>query len=155
MDKWQLTRLQQQQQEIISLVTPLAATFIQKHHRTDKWSIHENLAHLGRYQEIFQDRVETILKETRPLFDRYQAENDPGFSPWLKLPSDELLVKMKKDRAAIATRLDSLTTEQFQLQGSHPVFGLMNIREWLSFFLLHESHHIYTLFRIIKQYQTS
>src|SRR6266542_1985639 len=42
----------------------------------DKWSIFENIAHLGRYHEVFLQRVQTILKEQDPLFDRYVADTD-------------------------------------------------------------------------------
>src|SRR6201993_1513189 len=47
-----------------------------------KWSACENLAHLGRYHEIFLERLERILTERNPAFERYRAEDDPGWEAW-------------------------------------------------------------------------
>jgi hypothetical protein len=32
--------------------------------------------------------------------------------------------------------------------GHHPVFGEMNLIQWLNFFLLHEAHHLFTIFKL-------
>jgi hypothetical protein len=41
--------------------------------------------------------------------------------------------------------------------GEHPVFGKMNMIKWLHFFLLHEAHHLFTIFKLASgmQYATT
>jgi hypothetical protein len=40
--------------------------------------------------------------------------------------------------------------DQLALKGTHPKYGTLMITEWTEFFLLHEAHHLFTLFRLSK-----
>lgn len=146
-------RLTHQHNQIDSLVKDLPVHFIQKRHIPEKWSILENLAHLGRYQEIFLDRIRRVLSEEEPHFGRYVAEQDAEFESWLNLELEITLSKIREDRVEIIELISSLDEVQFNRKGVHPKFGRMNILEWTEFFLLHESHHFYTIFRLIQQFK--
>ncbi|RFM27719.1 DinB family protein [Deminuibacter soli] len=113
-----------------------------------KWSIFDNLAHLGRYQQIFKERIELILTGSEPQFARYVAEEDPEFARWQHKSPDELLQDMQSERFDLNHFLSSLTDEQQQLKGSHPVYGNLTIEDWIEFFLLHEAHHFLTIFKL-------
>ena len=43
-------------------------SFLTLRPQPEKWSVHENLAHLGRYHEVFKERLETMLNQTSPTF---------------------------------------------------------------------------------------
>lgn len=114
-----------------------------------KWSIHENLAHLARYQEVFLDRLLAILKGDSPAFERYSADQDPEFPTWTSLTTDELISKFKITRRKMFNFLIELKNEEVEKKGRHPRFGEMNIAWWTEFFLLHESHHLFTIYALL------
>jgi uncharacterized damage-inducible protein DinB len=114
-----------------------------------KWSARENLAHLCRYHEIFLERLSRILREDRPQFERYRAEEDERWPSWSPLAVDLLLARIRQLRQEVRSKVASLSSEQLARTGIHPVLGEMNVPLWLEFFLLHEAHHLYAiLFRL-------
>ena len=146
-------RLQNQYQQVIRLIDGLDETFISCRHRPDKWSIKENLAHLGRYHEIFMHRIESILGMNQPEFGRYRAENDPDFSTWKALETALITERTIQLRATATKELETLHDHYLKRQGKHPKLGLLSIEEWTEFFLLHESHHIYTVFWLVNEFK--
>ncbi|MEM6767930.1 MAG: DinB family protein [Bacteroidota bacterium] len=142
-----------QYEEILSLIEDLPEDFILTNHIPDKWSIHQNLAHLGRYQEVFHQRMEKILSEDTPEVGRYSSENDPGFQNWVPLPSQEVVSRTQVFRKEFSQQFISLSAETLLRVGTHPVFGNMKLEEWLHFFILHEKHHFYTIFRLIMRFR--
>ena len=148
-----LHRLQNQHFQINFLLQGLRVDFLQKRHRPNKWSIHENLAHLGRYQEVFLQRIARILKENQPQFGRYKAEQDELFEKWLQLPTPIILDKIQTHRKIIVEKLLQLKEKQTHKTGTHPKLGMLDISEWTEFFLLHEQHHFCTIFWLIHEYK--
>jgi uncharacterized damage-inducible protein DinB len=116
-----------------------------------KWSAHENLAHLGRYHEIFQERIERILTEPNPVFTRYRAEDDPRWEAWRMLAHKEVAEKLASLREQLVTKLKSLTAEDYARTGIHSKFGKMTLALWLEFFLVHEAHHLYAVLQQVRR----
>lgn len=120
----------------------------------DKWSAHENLAHLARYHEIFLERIDRILNEDRPVFFRYRAEEDPEWEVWRQHPYGDLIGRLATLREQLVLKLKSLSDQDIKRVGVHPKFSEMELSQWLEFFLVHESHHLYLIFlqvRILMQ----
>jgi uncharacterized damage-inducible protein DinB len=115
-----------------------------------KWNIHDNIAHLATYQPIFINRIRRILKEHNPAFDAYKADNDPDFIAAQQLSLNQLLDKLKEDREEIYFFIINLSDEQLTCAGTHPKFGKLTITDWTEFFLLHEAHHLFTIFKLAK-----
>lgn len=107
------------------------------------WSAHEQLAHLGRYQEMFLERIERILKEDAPAFEPYRAENDQGFLQWTALSTADVIQELRRSREHMLRRLEPLTEADFARIGVHPRYGELSLTHWLQFFLIHEGHHLY------------
>lgn len=116
-----------------------------------KWSAHENLAHLGRYHEIFLERVTRILNEDRPLFGRYRAEEDPQWNSWRERSYEEVAAELSSRREMLITKLKSLTDEDYERVGTHSKFGEMSLALWLEFFLVHEGYHLYTVLTLVRR----
>lgn len=115
-----------------------------------KWSANENLAHLGRYHEIFLERIERILKEKNPTFGRYRAEEDGQWEAWRSLSYKEVAAKLASRREMLIARLKSLTVEDYGRSGTHSKFGEMALALWLEFFLVHEAHHLYVVLQLVR-----
>jgi hypothetical protein len=110
----------------------------------DKWSAHENLAHLGQFHSAIRDRVTWIVTQDNPTFERYQPDADPGTQRWVALPSTKMLADFRTERRSLVTSLRSLPGEAWARPGTHSVFGTLTLTGWLEFWLQHEGHHVYT-----------
>jgi uncharacterized damage-inducible protein DinB len=115
-----------------------------------KWSALENLAHLARYQEIFLDRIDKILKQQGPAFSIYRAEQDPEWESWKGLAYKEVVARLAASREKLVARLKSLSPDDYARTGIHPRFGEMNLALWVEFFLAHEGHHLYAVLQQVR-----
>jgi hypothetical protein len=114
-----------------------------------KWSAHANVAHLAAYQPVFIDRLQRIASESTPAFGRYVAEEDPSFPGYLERPTASLLEQIDVDRSRIGTLLIGADVSFLNRMASHPRFGLLTVTDWTEFFLLHEAHHLYTIYALV------
>jgi hypothetical protein len=107
--------------------------------------------HLAAYQPVFLLRLERIQNEDSPAFARYTAEEDPQFAVDLQKPLTPLLDYLDSRRSALLLKLESMNEKALLRTGTHPRFGSMTVVRWTEFFLLHEAHHIYTIFMLVQQ----
>lgn len=144
------TRLRYQHESIEELIEGLSEGPLKRRIQPDKWSAFEQIAHLTAYQPIFLERLHKIEQEAGPAFERYVAEHDPSFHACLQKPLSFLLEELSIQRFIIVSHLTELSDEMLQRTGRHPKYGLLTIPEWTSFFLLHEAHHLYSLFMLTR-----
>ncbi|HTA84190.1 MAG TPA: DinB family protein [Bacteroidia bacterium] len=114
----------------------------------EKWNIHDNIVHLAKYQPVFIERLNTMLQENSPEFGRYRAEDDVEFETWRSWTTDKLFVKLQHHRQSIIEIVSPLDKDQLNRIGIHKKFGHLTIEKWLEFFLLHEAHHMFTIFQL-------
>lgn len=143
------TRLQHQHQTIREVVGECPDSILRRSVIPGKWSAHANVAHLAAYQPVFIDRLQRIARETTPAFGRYVAEEDPLFPGYLERPTASLLDQIDADRSRILPLLIGADETFLNRTASHPRFGLLTVIDWTEFFLLHEAHHLYTLFSLV------
>jgi len=145
---FQLSRLYDQPKCLEDILSRVSADLMEKEIRPGKWSIKENIAHLVSYQKESIDRVNRILEEKEPSLRRYVAEDDKEFPPTVSLPLDTLRKHLKEDRERFHMILKALTDDQLSRTGRHPVLGMLTLSDWIEFFLLHEAHHMLTIFQL-------
>lgn len=109
----------------------------------------ENIAHLGRYNEIFFERMQIINNNNNPTIERYKADDDPGFTEWCSKPFDLAIADFYASRERLLNFFNSLSDEQLKRTGTHSAFGELTTEQSLQFFLLHEAHHFFTIFKLI------
>ncbi len=148
MNTAQLARLRYQPEALPALITGLTDAQIRQQPQPGKWSIFEQVAHLGRYQRVFIDRLQRIVTEDSPVFARYVAEADPAFDDWLNRPFDTILNQSKADRNELTQLLSGYPENVLSRTGQHPLFGMMTIGQWTEFFLLHEAHHLFSIMKL-------
>ncbi len=141
-------RLKEQHKTIAALIINLNNRQISRHVIKDKWSIHENIAHLAKYQPVFLDRVHKILTDDQPVFMAYRAEDDDEFEIYCAFTPYELLKKISRDRETLYQLITHLPPDKLERIGIHSKYGKLNVLEWTEFFLLHEAHHLYTIFQL-------
>ncbi|NEU09024.1 DinB family protein [Flavihumibacter sp. R14] len=144
-------RLQSQHLVLDELIGRLSEEQCDKEVIAGKWSIRQQLAHLVRYQEIFFERIQTIMDNFNAVFEPYVAEEDPEFEKAVLLPVPELLNKLRLFRKSIAQFYLRLDSGELSRKGRHTRLGKFSIALWGEFFLLHEAHHIFDIFRMSRQ----
>ncbi len=145
-----LDRLRTQHEVIEVLISGLSEGELRSRPIPDKWSVRENIAHLACYQPRVVARTNRILAEDNPSFESYIPEEDPEFPKFLSMTVPELILHLKSNRLELFHLVSNLTDEQLKRTGNHSKFGKMNLVEWTEFFLLHEAHHLHTVFKLIR-----
>ncbi len=141
-------RLKNQHKTIASIIIKLNNSQLQYHPSPAKWNIHENIAHMAKYQPVFIDRIRKILTNEEPAFEVYKAEEDDEFEIYCAFTTYELLKKISSDREVIFHLITHLPVDKLDRIGTHPKYGKLTISEWTEFFLLHEAHHLLTIFQL-------
>lgn len=145
------TRLHYQHKSLFDIIDGLTDEQVRRQVIPGKWSIFENIVHLQTYQHIFTKRVKQMLEENNPLFPRYSAESDPSFLDNCSMSTREILQDLISTRKDIHTDMVLFKEEDFTKTGQHPLLGPMNLLQWLNFFLLHEAHHLFTIFKLAAE----
>lgn len=142
------TRLRYQHESVLDLIDGFSDEQIRRNIIPGKWSIFENIVHLQTYQHHFLNRVKQILEGNNPFFERYNAESDPLFYDNCTISTGEVIRDMFALRKKITGEIETFKEEDFHKTAQHPFYGKMNLFEWLNFFLLHEAHHHFTIFKL-------
>lgn len=143
-------RLKNQHLAIAELVAGIGNDKLTAPPAPGKWSALDNIAHLTRYQKIFIGRMHQILNEDVPVFDRYNGDLDSEFTPFRSMSLTELLDIINADRTTIFDLLPGLDDTQLSRIGVHPKYGRLTISKWAEFFVLHEAHHLFTIFQLVN-----
>ena len=142
------TGLLHQHESLKDLIAGLSDEQIRRQIIPGKWSIFENIVHLQTYQHTFIKRVRLILDEDNPSFERYTAEADPLFHDNCGKSTREVMQDLLAVRKEMSSGILSFKEADFKKTGIHPAFGKMTLVQWLNFFLLHEAHHLFTIFML-------
>lgn len=142
------TRLQYQHKCLVDIIDGLSDEQIRRQVVAGKWSIFENIVHLQTYQHVFVSRMRQLLEGNNPAFPRYTAEADPEFLDNCSKSTREIMHDMITVRKQMAAELPALPVSDFDKTAVHPAFGQMTLPEWLNFFLLHEAHHLFAIFKL-------
>jgi hypothetical protein len=139
-----------------ALLSGLSSEWIDGNEGAETWSPYDNVGHVlhGEKTDWIQ-RAEIILAQGANRrftpFDRTaQFRESAGRS------LDELLDEFDKIRMQNVATLRGwhLSNEQLALQGEHPAFGLVTLRQLLSTWVAHDLGHIQQISRVMaKQYR--
>lgn len=142
------TRLQYQHKSLVDLIDGLSIEMIRRQIIPGKWSIYEHIVHLQTYQHAFFARIKKILEEGNPVFERYTAEADPLFLENCSKTTREIMHDMITLRKEMATTMIAYPESVLNREASHPNFGNLSLLQWINFFLLHEAHHLFAIFKL-------
>lgn len=117
----------------------------------EKWSVLENIAHLAAYQQMFSRRVTRMLTEDDPALPAYIGDTDPRFLDMKEQAPGDLLADLSSDRLYLHDWLMSLGGAQLARTGTHSRYGTRSLLLWIEFFLLHEAHHLETIWKLTSE----
>ncbi len=141
-------RLNYQQETLAELIKGFSEEQLKQRVNPEKWSAFENIVHLVSYQPVFFKRLQLIEQQDNPAFERYRADDDPVFHQYNNRLLKDLLEDYYTQRFLVNKHLLQLPETVLRRQGTHPVYGRFSMSQWTDFFLLHESHHLFTIFML-------
>ena len=147
------SRLRYQPKALEYILQGITEEQMRRRPEPSKWSMFENLAHLARYQEVFEERINRIIEEDGIKFGRYNAEHDQDFSKLCLKPVSDVIASFNTKRSQLIAKLESMADNELKRAGIHPIYGRININGWIEFFLLHEAHHFNTIFKLTGPYR--
>jgi len=145
------TRLEYQHKSLLEIIEGLSDEQIRWQIIPGKWSVFENIVHLATYQHAFVKRLDQILEQEKPQFPRYVAEADPLFYDNCSKVTREIMQDLVATRREMIAKIFSLSDKDLRRIGVHLAFGELTIIMWLNFFLLHEAHHLFTIFKLVPE----
>src|SRR5690349_20155023 len=145
------TRLEYQHKSLLGIFEGLSDEQIRWQIIPGKWSVFENIVHLVTYQHVFIKRLDQILNEDKLKFARYAADADPLFHDNCSKVTREIIQDLITTRREMIAKIFSLKEDELRRTGIHLAFGEMTVVMWLHFFLLHEAHHLFTIFKLVPE----
>ena len=115
-----------------------------------RWSAFQHLAHSGRMHEVYLTRLGRILSEDGPQIAAYRAEQDEDWTRWEAMTLADVQQAFDARRTELANLLRGLSSEQWERIGRHSKLGPLTLAEWITFFLVHEGHHLYTALTLAR-----
>ncbi len=149
------TRLQYQHKSLLDLIDGLSDEQVRLAVIPGKWSIFQHTAHLATYQLHTVERIKKILDGDEPLLERYVADTDPLFEEECRKSTVEVIKGLLSTRKAMASELNAFADYDLGKKAVHETYGEMNLVQCLNFFLLHEAHHLFTVFKLAAQAKRS
>ena len=146
-----ITRLHHQHETLFELIEGSTEEELKQHIIPGKWSAFEQIVHLVTYQPVLLERLQKIQQEDSPVFGRYVADTDPVFLEGCKKSLKDLLEQLKEQRNEINVHLTTLSDIILVRSARHPKFGVLTIAGWAEFFLLHEAHHLFSIFKLVRE----
>ena len=140
---WFVVRLEAFPTKLATLLDGLTPDDMERRGPAAQWSAREQLAHLGRYHEVFLERLRRMRTEDAPRLPRYRTEEDPGFAAWTALEEPALREALLARRQELVEAVRGMPAAELGRVGVHPVYGAMPLARWLEFFFAHEGHHLY------------
>lgn len=143
------TRFRTQHLSLAEITGAVPQEVLQQEIRPGKWTAFENAAHLAVFHPVYMARFRRILDEDEPEFERYSWENDALFAQYKNIRIAALLDIYRKDREEMINFVDGLDAQALRRKGSHPVYGKFDMAQWIELFILHEAHHLFTIFQLV------
>ena len=143
-----LERLGAHIEELHSLTDGLAEEQLNKRPSEGKWSLHEIAMHLAEVQDVFVERITRILTEDKPAITPYRPEEAREKGQYFTQNFQKRIREFEVQRTTLVSLLQTLTDEQWKLEGIHPDVKHYTIEKSMEGLMRHEEHHLYQMYSI-------
>ena len=142
-----VARLRQQAGDVRRLTSGLEEGSLARRLKPEQWSLKELVCHLWRVQQVFEGRIEAMLREETPAITRYEPEGDAEFAGLVAQPAAVSLASFLDSRTELSKRLEALTPSDWHRPGRHPDFPHFDVHFQVEYMVHHEAHHIYQMYQ--------
>ncbi|HEY0272733.1 MAG TPA: DinB family protein [Chitinophaga sp.] len=142
-------RLNSQHLALVHILQGLPDAQLRRQVKPGKWSIHQQVAHLAAIQPVYGARFTAIAASTAPVpLVQYVGDDDPLFLALCGQPLPAVLFNLSEGRLQLQELAQGFTAEDLGKTCTHPLYGKLSLRELLEFFVLHEAHHLFEIFKM-------
>lgn len=146
-----LERLRQTPLEVGALLDGVSEQAMTQAPQDGDWTIRNIVTHLRDAQEVLNYRLELFSKENNPVLESKAvwrwATQDEGRPP----ATQEIFEDYRATRAKIIAGLENLPLAGWWRTGRHAEFGVVSIKQQVSYFALHEITHLPQIERLRKR----
>lgn len=150
-----ISRFSSQHKIIKQYIDHLPPEALHKRFNSGRWSIHDTIAYLCRYQYVFLNRINLLCNSVDPYFEMYQSHTDPEFQFTAARSTGALLHEIYRIREHMIQLFKKLPENYGCRLGIHAVLGKMNLSQWLELFLLHETTQLFKIFKMAGRLSSS
>ncbi len=144
-----IARLRQTPQQIATLIAGVEDAVLDRKPEPGGWSVQQALGHLRDAQGVLDQRLTLILEHDNPelaslaVFDwaDRQEERPPT--------AREVFASYLAGREKLLARLEALPLSAWPRTGRHEEFGVVTLRQQVSYFAAHESTHMGQIERLL------
>lgn len=140
-----ITALENAPALIIPMVREVSPANLKRRPAPQVWSIHEHACHLVELHNLFNTRLDLMLRETNPVIKPYQPGQDDEDGALLKLDLDESLDRYVKERQALVARLRGLSADDWQRTAQHAEYNRYSVFIMFRHAALHDMEHAYSI----------
>jgi uncharacterized damage-inducible protein DinB len=142
--------LERTPQVLQALLSSLPTNWTKSNEGGDSWSVYDIIGHLIHGEKTdWITRAQLILQQTNTPFtpfDRFAQFNDSKGKSLEELLEQFTLLRQANIKALKALNLEE---DQLQLEGIHPDFGRVTLKELLATWTVHDLNHIAQIVRVM------
>lgn len=147
-----LERLHATPREVATLLAELPEVAMAQSPHDGGWAIRNVIAHLHDAQSVFDYRIDRFCQEEHPALEMKAvwawATNEEERLP----TTQEILEAYRASRAATLAKLEHMSLADWQRTGQHQEFGIVSLRQQVSYFASHEMTHLPQIERLRQQW---
>ena len=146
-----LERLRQTPLEVAALIEGLTEEALNHPAEDGGWAIRNVISHLRDAQGVLTFRIDLFLKEETPVLESKAVfawarnENERPSAP------REIFETYLSSRRDVIAKLEALPLAAWWRTGRHEEFGVVSIKQQVSYFASHELTHLPQIERLVKQ----
>ncbi|HSQ32836.1 MAG TPA: DinB family protein [Gemmatimonadaceae bacterium] len=130
---------------VVPLVRELPPHILKRRPAPMRWSAHEHACHLAYVHAMFFDRLETILREPRPVIKPYLPGDQDADDLLLKMDLEESLDRFVADRARLVARVQQLSPDEWARTAEHGEYRTYSVFIMFRHVALHDFLHAYRI----------
>lgn len=137
-----LDQLRRTPLEVAVLLEGLSEVDMTRQPPTGGWAIRNAIAHLRDAQDVLDFRLDLFQTHENPMLESkavFEWATDEGQRP---PATREILASYEATRHRIVARLESLPLADWWRTGQHEEFGVVSLRQQVSYFTAHEITHL-------------
>ena len=134
---------------IIPLIREVPPQILKRRPSRGKWSAYENAIHLSQSDVAFRARLDLILSTPEPVIKTIENSAEDEAGAMLEVDLDESLDRYVRERAALVTRLNQLSAEEWQKPAVHEAFDHYSVFIMFRHMYVHEMHHAYLIEQLL------
>jgi hypothetical protein len=115
------------------------------------WSIRNIISHLRDAQGVMEYRIELMINQDNPMLESKAVFEWAAEEAERPLITNDIYQSYYTSRQKVISLLESLAIKDWWRTGEHEEFGLVSIKQQVSYFVTHELTHFPQIENLIRQ----